>query len=139
MIPIMGAALSIGEKVIDRLWPDPEQRAQAKLELLKLQQEGEFKEIEVSMSAILAEAKSSDPWTSRARPSFLYVIYLVILLCVFGSIVGIWFPMEVTQAAKNLNTLLKAIPEQLWTLFGIGYLGYCGSRSFDKNSVLKVK
>jgi len=46
--------------------------------------------MQISLSAIMAEANSHDPWTSRARPTFLYVIYGVILLSVIGSIIGIW-------------------------------------------------
>ena len=38
----VAAVASIGEKLIDRLWPDPAQAAQAKLELLKMQQSGEL-------------------------------------------------------------------------------------------------
>lgn len=36
------------------------------------------------------------------------------------------------QAVENLNKLLGAVPESLWWLFGAGYLGYTGARSFDK-------
>ena len=36
------------------------------------------------------------------------------------------------KAAENLNKLLGAVPESLWWLFGAGYLGYTGARSFDK-------
>jgi hypothetical protein len=31
-----------------------------------------------------------------------------------------------------LTSLLMAIPESLWWLFGAGYLGYTGARSLDK-------
>ena len=62
----------IGGKLIDKLFPDPEQRAKAQLELMKMQQAGELDDVKVQLSAIIAEAQSSDPWTSRARPSFLY-------------------------------------------------------------------
>ncbi|MGD9551451.1 MAG: hypothetical protein AB7V41_10675 [Burkholderiaceae bacterium] len=41
-------------------------------------------------------------------------------------------PTHVFQAAENLNKLLGAVPESLWWLFGAGYLGYTGARSFDK-------
>jgi len=44
----------------------------------------------------------------------------------------IWWPTHVFQAAENLNKLLGAVPESLWWLFGAGYLGYTGARSFDK-------
>jgi hypothetical protein len=42
----------------------------------------------------------------------------VILLCVMGAIIGIWWPTHVFQAAENLNKLLGAVPESLWWLFG---------------------
>lgn len=139
MTPLVAPLLEIGSKVIDRLWPDPEQREKAKLELLRLQQAGELRDLEVRMSAILAEAKSKDPWTSRARPSFLYVMYAVIGLCFAGGILGIWWPDNVAAAAGNIAHLLGAIPDQLWWLFGAGYLGYTGARSYDKRNLVKLK
>ena len=54
-------------------------RDKAKLELLQLQGTQELAEINARLSAIVAEANSQDPWTSRARPSFLYVVYLMLL------------------------------------------------------------
>lgn len=118
--------------VLDKVIPDPEARDKAKLELLKQEQAGNLEETKTALSAILVEAGSADPWTSRARPLFLYVMYALILLCVIGAIIGIWWPAEVAQAAVNIGSLLTAIPESLWWLFGAGYLGYTGARSFDK-------
>jgi hypothetical protein len=46
-----------------------------------------------------------------ARP-FLNVIYGVIC-CRDRSIIGIWWPAEVFQAAENLSKLLNAVPESL--------------------------
>jgi hypothetical protein len=136
-IPALLTALAPGVleaagKLIDRLFPDPEAAAKAKVALMQAEGQQALAEMQLSMSAIVAEAQSADPWTSRARPTFLYVIYLVILLCVFGAIVGIWWPNHVTTAAQNLNNLLASIPDSLWTLFGVGYLGYSGARTFDK-------
>jgi len=34
--------LEVGNKVIDRVWPDPAQAAKAKLELVKMQQSGDL-------------------------------------------------------------------------------------------------
>lgn len=124
--------LDAGSRLLDRLIPDPTEREKAKLALLQAEGQLALQEMQVSLSAILAEASSSDPWTSRARPTFLYVIYGMILLCVLGAIVGIWWPAHVSQAAENLNKLLGAVPESLWWLFGVGYLGYTGARSLDK-------
>ncbi len=118
--------------LVDRLFTSDEERANAKIRLLDMEQKGELEQVKVSLSAILAEANSADPWTSRARPTFLYLIYAIILLCVAGAILGIWWPAHVSTAADNLGRLLNAIPESLWWLFGAGYLGYTGARSFDK-------
>jgi len=126
------AALDIGGKLIDKICPDPVQRDQAKLELLKMQQAGELEGIKVQMSAIIAEANSSDPWTSRARPSFLYVIYIMLL---FGIPMGFLAALDPTFAGNvsiGFKAWLTAIPSELYTLFGVGYVGYAGARTFDK-------
>jgi hypothetical protein len=125
LIPIVG-------KVIDKVFPDPEAAAKAKIQLMVLEQEGALKETEQQLSAIIMEAKSADPWTSRARPSFLYLMYFIILMTFVGGILGIWWPEAVTTAGQNIANLLAAIPEELWWLFGTGYLGYTGARTLDK-------
>jgi hypothetical protein len=66
-------------KLLDKIIPDPEARDRAKLELIKAQGTQEMQAIERQMAAIIAEANSPDPWTSRARPSFLYVMYVLLL------------------------------------------------------------
>ena len=124
--------VGVGLRILDKVIQDPAQRDSAKLELLKQQQVGALDELKISMSAILGEAQSPDPWTSRARPTFLYLMYAVIVLALVGGILGIWFPTQVGRAADTIGRLLAAIPDSLWWLFGAGYLGYTGARSFDK-------
>ena len=126
------AILDIGSKLIDKVWPDPAQKAEAQAKLLTLQQNGELKELEISMSAILAEANSEDPWTSRARPSFLYVVYIIILSAIPMGVLHAISPETATNIAVGFKAWLEAIPDPMWTLFGAGYLGYAGARSFDK-------
>ena len=41
----IAAALDLGGKLIERMWPDPQQRALAQLELLRLQQSGELESL----------------------------------------------------------------------------------------------
>lgn len=123
---------NIAQGLISRIWPDPAQQAEAQRKLAELQQSGELRGMELQISAILAEANSTDAFTSRARPTFLYVMYAIILLMVIGAIAGIWWPAQVFQAAENLTKLLAAIPEPLWWLFGTGYLGYTGARTWEK-------
>jgi len=118
--------------IIDKIIPDPEQREKAKLEYLKQQQEGKLKETEVALSAIVAEANSEDPWTSRARPSFLYVMYIMILAAIPMGFLFAFAPEVAEAVIKGVNGWLKAIPDAMWTLFGAGYLGYVGARTVDK-------
>jgi len=62
------AMLDIGGKVIDRLWPDSVQAAQAKLELIKLQQSGDLAQIAGQLEINKTEAASSNAFTSGWRP-----------------------------------------------------------------------
>lgn len=130
-LPLL-AMLGVGEKLIDKFFPDPEEAAKKKIELASLQQKGELKEMEVAMSAILAEANSKDPWTSRARPSFLYVVYIIILTAIPMGFLHAFSPDTAANVSVGFKAWLDAIPEPMWTLFGAGYLGYAGARSFDK-------
>jgi hypothetical protein len=126
------AVVGIGGKLIDKLFPDPVERAKAQAELARMQMDGELKELEVRMSAILAEAQSADPWTSRARPSFLYVMYALILAAIPMGGLHAWRPELAVSIAAGMQAWLAALPEELWWLFGAGYLGYTGARSLDK-------
>lgn len=126
-------------KVVGNVFPDPEAKAKAEAELLRLAGSQEMQKLEHEMSVLLAEAKSKDPFTSRARPALFYVMYGVITLCFAGGILGIWWPEQVFQAAENIKALLAAIPEELWWLFATGYLGYTGARSYDKRQLNREK
>jgi len=126
------AILEVGEKIIDKVFPDKTEAEKAKLELFRLQQQGEFKEIELRYSAIVEEAKSQDKWTSRARPSFMYVIYIYILAAIPMGFIYAWKPDVVSVVIQGVQGWLHAIPEEMWWLFGAGYLGYGAYRTIDK-------
>jgi hypothetical protein len=91
MLPLT-ALLGIGGKLIDKLIPDPEAKAKAHLDLAKLVQDGQLEEMKTQMSAIIAEVQSSDPWTSRARPSFLYVVYILLLWSIPMGVLTVFKP-----------------------------------------------
>lgn len=129
--------LGIGDKLIDKIFPDKQQAAEAKLKLMQLEQAGELEELQVRMSAIIAEAKSNDPWTSRARPTFMYVIYVMILASIPMGIVSAFNPEMATAIAEGMKAWLGSIPDGLWATFGIGYTGYSVARSIDKKNVIK--
>lgn len=133
MDPItLSSIFGIGSKIIDKLFPDPAQKAQAQLELLKMQQAGDLDEIKVQLSAIIAEAQSSDPWTSRARPSFLYVVYVLLLWSIPMGVLSIFRPDAAISFTAGFKAWMLAIPEPVLTLFGVVMTGYVAGRSWEK-------
>ena len=118
--------------IIDKIIPDKEARAKAKLELLKLEGTQEMQLIEARLQAIVAEAQSSDPWTSRARPSFLYVMYMMILWALPMGVLAAFNPGAAKEIASGMNAYLNGLPEPLYALFGTGYLGYTAARQWGK-------
>ena len=118
--------------LIDKIIPDPEARDRAKLELLKLEGSQELETIRTRMSAIIAEANSADPWTSRARPSFLYVMYALLLWAIPMGLIAAARPEMAKGIADGMNAYLAGIPEPLYALFGTGYLGYTVAREWGK-------
>lgn len=119
-------------RIIDKVVPDPEARDRAKLELLKLDNSQELELLQASLSAIVAEANSPDPWTSRARPSFLYVIYIMILWALPMGVIGALSQPTARAIAESMTAYLNGIPEPLYALFGTGYLGYSAMRQWGK-------
>ena len=67
------ALFEVGSKVLDRVLPDPAQQAAAKLELMKLQQNGELAQITGQMDINKIEAASSSLFVSGWRPSIGWV------------------------------------------------------------------
>ena len=119
--------------VIDKIFPDANIAAQAKVEMMKLAQAGEFKELDLRYQAINTEGASADKWTSRARPSFMYVFYIILLvLILIAPFVGVFAPTQMNRFFSNVGAGFKAIPDSLYTLFGSGYLGYSAARSYEK-------
>ena len=118
--------------LLDKLIPDPKARDAAKLELLKLESGQELERLRVQLSAVVAEAQSPDPWTSRARPSFLYVMYALLLWSIPMGLIAATRPSMAEAIARGMTAYLAGIPEPLYALFATGYLGYTVARSWGK-------
>jgi hypothetical protein len=129
---ILEAIVGPVSKLLDKIIPDPQARDRAKLELLKLQGDQEMANITAQMQAIVAEANSSDPWTSRARPSFLYAMYALILWAIPMGLIAAADPAMAKGIGEGMTAYLRGIPEELYALFGTGYLGYTAARTWGK-------
>ena len=131
-MPVLESLIGPIASIIDKVIPDKEARAKAKLELLQLEGTHELKQIEARLSAIVTEAQSPDPWTSRARPSFLYVMYVMLLCALPVGVLSLFAPEAAGTIAGAMTAYLRGLPEELYALFGTGYLGYTAARQWGK-------
>lgn len=118
--------------LVDKLFTSDEERNAAKMKVLELEQNGQLEGMKTQLSAIVTEAQSADPWTSRARPSFLYVMYVIILWSIPMGILSAFRKDMADNITSGMTGYLGAIPEALWALFGTGYLGYAAMRQWGK-------
>jgi hypothetical protein len=129
----ISAALDIGGKVIDRLWPDPEQANAAKLELLKLQQSGELSQITGQLDINKVEAANSSIFVAGWRPfvgwvcgaafayKFVAAPAVAFALTAFGVLDGAGHPIVLPVLDfTEMSTVL------------LGMLGIGGLRTVEK-------
>ena len=88
---------------------------------------------QTKLSIAVAEASSSDKWTSRARPAFMWFFYaLLTALVIVAPFVGVFFPAQMEQFYKNVAAGFSAVPDALWATFATGYVGYTIARQYGK-------
>lgn len=70
---IIGPLLEMGGSLIKRLMPDPAEQAKAEIELLKMTQEGDLKQIMAQLEINAKEAAHPSIFVSGGRPFFLWI------------------------------------------------------------------
>jgi hypothetical protein len=130
---VVGAVSSVVNNVIERLFPDPVKQAEARLELLKLQQSGELAALaaDVTISTNqtnvnIEEAKSSSVFIAGWRPFIGWVCGSGFAIQVLGPLLE-WLALLVGHPAK--------FPVMDFTLLGstlLGMLGLSGMRTYEK-------
>lgn len=127
----VGGVTSLAKGILDKIFPDADaaSKAQAALELADLT---------ARTAAITAEAQSADKWTSRARPSFMYVMYLFLLSAIPMGVLFFFRPDAAQGVCAGMKLWFDALPGEMYALFGAGYLGYAVTRSGDKKAQLQA-
>jgi hypothetical protein len=124
--------VGVGMKLIDKLIPDPEAKAQAQLELAKLAQEGKLAELQADSVEAQELTKrheadmASDSWLSKnIRPMTLLIIlggyFTFAMMSAFGY-----------EANQNYVTLLGN-----WGMLVMSF--YFGGRTLEKIMDMKAK
>jgi len=76
---MIGAVITAGMKILDKVIPDPVAKAEAQRRLIELEQAGELKELDAAMQVVVAEAKSEHALTAQWRP--ITMLTFVVLGC----------------------------------------------------------
>ena len=125
---IVGGIFDLAGKVFDKLFPNPEEKAKAQLELFKLQQEGAFRELEASlqlaqgqMEINKAEAESPDFFRGGWRPFIGWVCgwglaYQFLIRPILTFILMVAETKVQTLPSLELDTLMTL----LFGLLGLG-------------------
>ena len=131
MFPIT-AILDVGMKLVDKFFPNPEDKAKAQLELLQMQQNGEFKQIEADIAEQQEVTKrwqadmASDSWlANNIRPMTLIFLLLAYFFFAFMSM----FDYETKSAYVELLGQ--------WGMLVM--TAYFGGRSLEKIMGMKDK
>lgn len=78
------------------------------------------------------DASRNDPWVRRARPSFLYVMYALLLWAIPMGLIAAARPELAEAISQGITGYLRGLPDELYALFGTGYLGYTAARQWGK-------
>ena len=131
MLPI-AALLSIGEKVLDKVIPDPAAKAEAQAKLMEMAQKGQLAELQADMNEqdnLTERAKAdmaSDSWLSKnIRPMTL--IFILVVYTVFAMMSAYGY-----NANESYVTLLGQ-----WGMLIMSF--YFGGRTLEKILAMKDK
>jgi hypothetical protein len=131
MLPI-AALLSIGEKVLDKVLPDPVAKAEAQAKLMELAQKGQLAELEADnveaqeVTKRLQSDMGSDSWLSKnIRPMTLIYILTAYLAMVIMDASGL-------DISDNFVSLLGQ-----WGMLVMSF--YFGGRTLEKVMDMKAK
>ena len=147
MFPV-GAILDIGSKLIDRFLPDPEQKAKAQLELMKMQQDGEL--ARMANDTELAKIYTADLDSARKREAEVAtsdkapylnkiitpVLAIVVLTATFGLFAFVLFDDGTIDSTRKdiliyVLGVLSAIATQI-----VSYYFGSSQGSASKNSAI---
>lgn len=129
---LITSGVRLVDNIISAAFPTPEAKASAQAKQLQAEAEAYISQLQAAQAVMLEEARSKDAWTSRARPSFLYVVYLLLLWALPMSFVFAFAPDTATKIVAGFGQWLQAIPQSIVSLFETVLLGYTAGRTVDK-------
>lgn len=71
-------------------------------------------------------------YVALARPTFLYVMYALILWAIPLGLLAAVRPAAARAATEAITGYFTGLPQPLYALFGAAYLGYTAARQYGK-------
>ena len=147
MFDAIGSIFSIGEKIVDRIWPDPEEKRQAMLRLSELKQQGDLAFLDADVRLMTGqmeinkmEAMHGGWFKGGWRPAVGWI-------CVFAlayKFLILPFMLFVTQMYSHQTDKelfpIEFLPELAWgelSVILLGMLGIGAQRSIEKIRTVK--
>lgn len=131
---LLGGLFDLAGKVFDKIFPNPQQAAEAKLKLFEMQQAGELKVLEAETALAVGqmkineiEAGSDSFFKSGWRPAVGWIcvfgLFYQFVFLPFATFFLALYKITAVMPAMDLNTLMTL-------LFGL--LGLGGYRTIEK-------
>ena len=139
MIPL-AAILGIGEKVLDRVLPDPQAKIEAQAKLMELAQQGQLAELEASVKDMAsARDREMKIATSEAAPLLNKIVTPVLALgtvCLSFILFAVILFVPVDQSSKDIIIyVLGALTSAVTMILGYYFGSSVGSK--DKSQQLE--
>lgn len=130
---IIGTVIKLGEKILERVFPDPADRAKAELELLKLAREEDSEKLQAELRLALGqvevnkiEAASAGIYKGGWRPAVGWICVAGLAYTYVVQPLLAWF-----SAAQGIDVPPTLDLGDLFVLL-LGMLGLGGMRSFER-------
>lgn len=123
---ILGSVFELGGKIIDRLFPDPAQKAQAELELLKLTQSGDLQTTLAQLEINAKEAQHASVFVAGWRPFVGWSCGVGLVYATMGHNLLVWLANAKGWPAP------PAVDSELLIYTLSGLLGIGGLRTIEK-------
>ena len=124
---LLGPIFEIGRTLLDRFVPDPEKKAQAEYELIRMAADGELKQVIAQLEINAKEAQHPSVWVAGWRPFFGWAGGVGFVYAVIGQPLLAW-----VSAIKGWPVPPELNLDLLWVVI-TGMLGIGGLRTFEKS------
>lgn len=124
---ILGPVLEVGQKLIERFFPDKEKAAEAEREFLKMAMQGELTQVLAQLEINAKEATHPSVWVAGWRPFFGWVGGVGFAYSVVVQPIMVWYGL-----ARGWPTPPEVNMDLLWVVI-TGMLGIGGLRTFEKS------